>query len=169
TLVLENICGQTHRIQTPMIAVGREIIYTLTQPSNHKLTKDWLGPATVLTDTAQVMHNILDKTCNKEFRVHIKTIKAHLPSIGQELRPMGAIVASAFGIWLFFNFPLADDPNEAHLAELVAMFCTSVPAKGSLCGCSRQPSTNGTPFRGPQDVSIYAPRSIRIRPQPLCL
>ncbi|KNC77810.1 hypothetical protein SARC_09739 [Sphaeroforma arctica JP610] len=118
-------------------AIGREVLCTPMQQPNHKLAKDWLGLSTALAHTAPVIHYILDKARNKEFRVHINIIKAHLPPIGRtEFRPMGAFAASAFGSWLFFNSPLADDPEEAHLAELVALFRPSVPAVRFLYGCS---------------------------------
>ncbi|KNC73839.1 hypothetical protein SARC_13604, partial [Sphaeroforma arctica JP610] len=124
-----------HRIDASMIGIGRKVLYTPMQPLTHKLA--WLGPATVLARTSPVMHYILNKARNKEFHVHIKNIKAHLPPIGRtELRSMGAIAASFFGSWLFFSSPLADEPDFAHLDELVALFRTSVPATRFLYGCS---------------------------------
>ncbi|KNC84486.1 hypothetical protein SARC_03291 [Sphaeroforma arctica JP610] len=133
----QNEYADRHRVDAPMIEIGREVIYTTMQAPNHKHTKDWLGPVTVLAHTAPVMHYIFDKAMNKECRVHIENIEAHLPPIGRpELRPVRAIAASAIGSWLFFSSPLADEGDDEHLDERVAMFRTSAPAMRFLYGCS---------------------------------
>ncbi len=125
------------RIDAPMYAIGREVMYTPLQTPAHKLAKEWLGPATVLAHVAPVMHFIFGKALNKEYRVHIKNLKAYRVPIGRpERRPLGRIAASAFGNWLMFSSPFADEEDNDHRQAIIAALRTSVPAMRFLYGCS---------------------------------
>ncbi|KNC80929.1 hypothetical protein SARC_06717 [Sphaeroforma arctica JP610] len=121
------------RIDAPMFAIDRELMYTPMAPPQHKL---WLGPATVLAHVAPVMHYISDAELQKEYRLYVKNLSAYRVPLGRpEHRPMGRVAASAYGGWLCFSYPFADDDNE-HKRQDIAALRTSIPAMRFLNGCS---------------------------------
>ncbi|KNC79388.1 hypothetical protein SARC_08215 [Sphaeroforma arctica JP610] len=84
-----------------MVGVGRQVLHTQMTDPPHRFAKDWLGPAIVKAHVAPVLHCI--KT-NKEYRVHVKNIKAYIPPICRdEMIPRGTTANSIYAYFLDFT------------------------------------------------------------------